>query len=129
MKFGHEIIVETNVLNEPAVFIAENDTEYCIILNNMDWPKTFPKDATEIKLNPDATTFLPGDEVEVRDTGNQEWETGIYAGYDTADSNFAHYVEYRGISVGYKYCRYPQSNRQEKLEQTIETIKQVLSKL
>jgi len=108
LKFGHRVISWDN-LDKGCIIkgrhVYTNPDGIHFILS--DDQKGLLQFTENCKLDPNATEFLTGDEVEFSMDG-EDWVNGIYGHYD---SNYAtHFnMEY---GVYWKYCRYPKEKEE-----------------
>ena len=104
LKFGHRVIGWNFSNDKTRGFFICNDgddkTPYSIYdphLNHVHW-------VNNVELDPDATEFLPGDEVEMSDNG----ENWIETTYQHPDPHgFGHYDD---EGDRYRFCRYPRKD-------------------
>ena len=103
-KFGHRVEVRDNENEqwEKAKFVKKGAILYWVLLDDRNSVDTFK----HIRLDMEATEFLRGDEVEVRDSEKHPWEKAVYE-YNDFDIDYPHNVCSGGGVYPYKYCRYP----------------------
>ena len=101
LKFGHRVIGWNFSNDKTRGFFICNDgddkTPYSIYdphLNHIHW-------VNNVELDPEATEFLPGDEVEMSDNG-EDWIETTYQHPDP--HGFGHYDDEGDM---YRLCRYP----------------------
>ena len=105
-KFGHRVEVRDseNQAWKKARFVRKDLNLYWVLLDDGNTFDGF----FQIRLDPEATEFLRGDEVEVRDSEAHPWQKAVYE-YNDYDIDYPHNVCLGGgVYSPYKYCRYPQ---------------------
>ena len=105
LKFGHRVIAWNN--NDPekckGKFVSNDNDDSAgnwVLIDDEDSPECFD----HAELDPDATEFLPGDEVEMSRDG-RDWILGEYA----HKSQFS-VVHYDMNADPWHYCRYPRKD-------------------
>ena len=111
-KFGHRVEVrdKENQAWKKGRFVKkttgagrEGISWYWVLHDNGNMLDAF----YQIRLDPEATEFLRGDEVEVRDHEKHPWVKAVYE-YNDYDIDYPHNVCLGGgVYSPYKYCRYP----------------------
>ena len=107
-KFGHRVEVRDNESQpwQKARFVGKKYRNAVLINWVLREGIEGPDPYNHIRLDPEATEFLRGDEVEVRDHEKHPWEKAVYA-YNDFDIDYPHNVCSGGDVDPYKYCRYP----------------------
>lgn len=120
-KFGHRVLVRTNDNSksyQKARFIeySGHPRPYLVLLDGVNYTQY----VNECKLDPEATEFVIGDEVEVRDYDHEIWIKGIYAGY-VKGHLFPHFAKRNNLRVkgNFNHCRYIQPEEAEQPEAQI----------
>ena len=101
LKFGHRVIATRNfdAREYRGRYISASDGVHCILVDGKSDPTWY----NNVELDPKATEFLPGDEVEFSNTG-LSWDLHKYERVGSANG---HYDE---KGKHWIYCRYPQKD-------------------
>ena len=107
-KFGHRVEVR-NLSNgqwQKARFVGKESRpggafNWWVLRDGIAGPDPYH----QIRLDSEATEFLRGDEVEVRDCEKHPWIKAIYKNYDYV--RYGHAVSIDGDVSTWEYCRYP----------------------
>jgi hypothetical protein len=110
LKFGHRVIVRDD--DEPwqkARYIknVSNLLHGHQVLLDEKWYVDY---FAQCKLDPEATEFLPGDEVEVSDSGKR-WIAVFYGHKHITGMHYT--MGMGGMPSPYRYCRYPQESAKD----------------
>jgi hypothetical protein len=128
-KFGQRVLARNHdhELWCRARYVSYNIPDHCTLCDDEEAPIY----RAQCKLDPDATEFISGDEVEVRDMESDGWISATYIGYNGGgDPDEPHIVSVGGSVLPHKYCRYPQSNEvQEKINELQKQIDQLKERL
>ena len=109
-KFGHRVEVR-NLNNgkwQKGRFVGKESRpggafNWWVLRDGIEGPDPYH----QIRLDPEATEFLRGDEVEVRDDESHPWMKAVYE-YNGFDIYYPHNARTEWGVDAYKYCRYPQ---------------------
>ena len=104
LKFGHRVLAgDTNIvcgistpLLDKGKYLSPGDNGHYVLSDNDQTPCWY----RHVKLDPDATEFLPGDEVEFSDTG-LSWHLRKYKRVGSANGHYDEKMKH------WIYCRYP----------------------
>ena len=105
LKFGHRVIAWDNDSNEKVkgLFVRKSAFSsllpYCVLVEKFEDVGHF----IHAELDPNATEFLPGDEVEVSDTG-LSWHLRKYRMVGYANGHYDDKLKH------WNYCRYPRKD-------------------
>ena len=106
LKFGHRVIAWDNDSNEKVKgrFVRKSAFSsllpYCVLVDKFEDVSHF----IHAELDPEATEFLPGDEVEVSDTG-LSWHLRKYKRVGSANGHYDEKIKH------WIYCRYPRKDQ------------------
>ena len=106
LKFGHRVIAyyddKSDAMRGRYISYINNELEYShnVLLDGEQITTVF----SHVELDPDATEFLRGDEVEMSDNG-EDWVRKRY-GYDWKNNRHVDYDE----GLRWFYCRYPRKD-------------------
>lgn len=118
LKLGHRVIAWDDDKSEAnkGVYVRprNNKGDYVLLRDgSMSWFK-------HVHIDPEATEFLSGDEVEVLNAHNR-WVPAIYIG----ETAYKHCVLYNNKGLFFKDCRYPQPKSHRESPEFVEKINEI----
>lgn len=127
LKLGHSVIAWDDNKSEAlrCIFLKRDDSGYCIISEGgaIHWYKN-------CQLDPDATEFLPGDEVEVSDHEEVlsigKGANAVYIGYNQLNNTHVALCDIDNGQISeWRLCRYPQQKSKETLHDFKSKFKEI----
>ena len=100
LKFGHRVIATRNfdAREYRGRYISDSDLLHCILVDGKSDPTWY----NNVELDPEATEFLPGDEVEMTDNVLTPWYRMTYQ--RPHPNGRGHYDN---MNTLWQHCRYP----------------------